>query len=202
MTKEDSSKIHNLSNYKLKNFGFNGITFYKFKFIDNNKILLLNNKAFLSIFSVDDVFIENIAKNINKNKIYRIDGMFFNVTNYRIINKQFIGNNFVLKTVDPISLTCKINNKFTQITYQNDKNKFIDLLLTNLNKKCNSNLKKDDIEIISAKQKYIQYKYNSSKKCTNAIIRIKCNADIINTLYYSGLGMLNSAGFGSFQILK
>lgn len=206
MDDEIRNELHKIVTKQIKPFVFSKLIFNEYKYVEGKKdtIVSSNNFCKIIISSVNDALIDSIKKNINCNICYQIGNLFFKVNKVVISDDKFTGDKFLVRTEEPILLTYfdKNGKHENHVTFKNNKDKFFELLVNNINRKCNSSLTKDSISINeeSVKEKLITYNKNSVKKCMLCEMTITCNSDIINHLYYNGIGMLNSGGFGMISV--
>lgn len=219
MSEELSLKIHNLPSKSIRPICFSSIMFNSKYYCGQNKIKLFNNekgdKAYFIVSSSDETIIDDIVNKleyyIKHPSFFKIDEMSFFITGYTFDECHLDGDTFKIKTIEPICLSFNLNpngsgkSKSKYVTYDEDPDKFNELLINNIYRKTGIYLNPSDIKVENYKRKCMAYRKNKeiihSKLATHCIMTIKCDKEVMHKLYYSGIGMLNSGGFGLFEIV-
>lgn len=191
---------------EVKPFTFSKIIFSKFSFTENNKIKVFNENACLEFSSTNDDVVNTLLKNLKSDKFYNIDNIVFSIKNIIINNNLYHGKVFHIKTDEPICVNTKTvnGNRTNEIFLSPDNADFLNVIVNNINRKCLSSLTSEDIYVVpnTVKKKYIEYKPNAKIISYLCEFVIKCEEHIINKLYYNGIGVKNSCGFGKFSIVE
>lgn len=199
-----AEEIH--TSKEVKPFTFSKIIFNKFSFTENNKIKVLNENACLEFSSTNDEVINAILKNLKSAKFYNISNIVFSIKNIITYDNLYHGNVFHIRTDEPICVNTKTvnGNKTNEVFLSPNDTDFLNVIVNNINRKCLSSLTSEDIYVVpnTIKKKYIEYKPNAKVISYLCEFVIKCDEHIINKLFYNGIGVKNSCGFGKISIIK
>lgn len=199
-----SKKFHDVSD--IKPFTFSKIIFDKYLFRPDHNIDVLSDSAHFIISSINDELIKSFCEHVVYEKFYEIDNIIFTISNIESFTAKVIGEQFHIKMKEPICINCKeiINNKTNEKYPDPSDPRFINALISNINRKCQSSLVINDIEIIQStmKKKKISYTKNGDIIGYMGEFKINCSEEVINYLFYNGIGVKNSCGFGLFEIIN
>lgn len=199
-----AKEIH--SSKEVKPFTFSKIIFSKFSFTEDNKIKVLNENAFIEFSSTNDDVVNTLLNNLKSDKFYNINNIVFSIRNIIINDNLYHGKVFHIRTDEPICVNTKtvIGDKTNEVFLSPNDNEFLNVIVNNINRKCLSSLTSEDIYVVpnTVKKKYIEYKPNAKVISYLCEFVIKCDEHVINKLYYNGIGVKNSCGFGKFSIVE
>ena len=163
-----------------------------------NGLSISSPKAYLNISSIHEDHILEIERKLNDNigKIYDIDNIKIRVLKIYNDNHIDFSNSMNFWTLSPVCVST-IDN--TEVSLLKTPEIFINSLKKNIINKYNIN---SDVEINidqkSIKQKSIAYK-DGHILAFLFNFNIKSDVDIIKKIYYNGLGIKNSIGFGMIR---
>lgn len=189
-------------NRGIKDFNFSNLISPKAKY-NKDGIHISQPRAYLNISSTDDDKINCIIEQLqNKSTIHKISNIDFRILSVYDDSINITGNHIKLRTTTPVCINTKTDDKERYVSLIEEKQLFLDNMKHNIKTKTGCS----DIEIIIA-DKNIQRK---SMKYKDGYItgylfdfEIKCeDANILNTIYYNGVGIKNALGFGFVDLIK
>lgn len=198
-------KYYNQKDTIMKNYAFS--TYYKQIQIDQEKIILKENKFELNVTTSDyetGIILYN-AFNQQKYKEYPLNNNKMILQNITMMpEKQITTEKITIKFQAPLCVRSRIDNKDYYYSYQSKE--FQDILKINIREQIKmTNISKDaidtfEIELINAKKVMIKF-YEKCLECSTGVFEISGKKELLTYLYQAGMGSKHSAGFGMFQII-
>jgi CRISPR-associated endoribonuclease Cas6 len=158
-------------------------------------------KAYLNISSLHEDHILAIERKLNNNpgKIYDVDNIKFRVLKIYNDNHVDFSDNMDFWTLSPVCVSFIANE---EVSLLNTPEIFINSLKKNIINKYNITSKLDiNIDMKSIKRKKVTYKDGHILSFLFNF-NIKGDVEIIKKIYYNGLGIKNSIGFGMIRKIK
>lgn len=201
---------HNKRKYKL--FTFSKLRCKKVPNIIGGRIILDKSINFV-LSSLNDDFIENISRNLFKNKLIMGNNLLkfhsLELINDDYLEKHIHKDKIMIKLISPIVIYSTDENRHT-VYYSPTDAEFRDKVYNNMLNKYKAFYNeeaKDKNFSIELSDNYDNYKA-VIEKYKNFLIKgyygtfnLKGSPDILKMAYYSGLGSKNSQGFGCFDII-
>lgn len=198
----NDNKLHDSKG--IKNFTFSNIFLEDYK-PTKSGYKLINNNGYVIFSSSNENIIKKLLENIEINKFYDLNNIFFKIKECKVNNDKLIENNFFLcEFITPCCITKPgekyekyINPKENALEYVNYMKKNIKNRLGYLHDSLEIMIIDETVKsrLITVKNTKIKgYKYNFILRCDDK--------NLINELFYSGIGGKCSQGFGMFNILK
>lgn len=173
-----------------------------------------DDKNMITFASLDEIVVGAFWDGCQKigDECLLIDNTIFSIKQiFPLRNIQYIGNQVMLRTISPITLTeryldeKKQKLKYRAILYDVNPKKWINTLELSLQRKTNE-LLNTDIEkpriILLNNEKTVAIKYkNGLVHATYLELKIKGDELAIKTALYNGIGIKSGLGFGLVTIL-
>lgn len=205
---ELSSSIHDdgeeYDNKKYKLFTFsriNGKAYY-----EDKKLTYKGNISF-EIRSAYDEMIDEIEKSINNSPFVLFNKKILKVINIKVSNHKIYENSIDIKMITPLSIH-KTDENDNTVYLRYDDEEFSKRVLENSLRKYASYTSENNDVYLSIKPIEVE---NKDKTVTtfkgtyvtaySGIYHLEGSIDLINFLYYVGIGDRNSQGFGMFKLI-
>lgn len=198
-------KYYNEKDTIIKNYSFS--TYFKQKSIQDEKIILEDNKLELNITTSDYETGIVLYNSFNKQKYKKYPLQDNSMTLQNIVmmaEKEITSEKITIKFQSPLCVRERKENKDYYYSYENDK--FEEIIKINIKEQLKiTDIKEDVINTftitpIRAKKVVIKF-YEKCLECSTGVFEISGDKELLRFLYQSGIGSRHSAGFGMFQII-
>ena len=203
---ELADEIHNIEGSEKKQFKFFCFTDLKGKYIIKDKNLCYQNRVAWEIRSCDDRIIDAIRNSLDTTDDILINNQKCRIVLYKESTHTYKTGTEIVKMDTP--MVYYITDRETGYsTYYNPLDReFLIGIVSNIKRKYKSFYDKEtdcDIKIeivkVSQKDKCVTKYKESMITAYYGIYKITASPEIMNFVYYTGLGAKNSMGFGSIK---
>jgi CRISPR-associated endoribonuclease Cas6 len=217
-----SNLLNDFNNKKIKDYSFSDLYFVRHKISDipvkltkdGEKLVLFNTKKIeLWFSSIDKVIINNLINKLENKKYLSIFNIILEYTGYEEhqVDSEKFKNKILFTTGTPVLLYNEKDGKKIQYSPTTDKTKTeINLDYLNLLKNNIKNLLKieKDFELniilktIKYKPQTFNFKSNNTQRFHSYMydFEIIANEEIMEKIYYSGMGNNKGLGFGFLKL--
>lgn len=161
--------------------------------------------CYWEIRSADDRVINAIKKAVAFSKVLPFNDGFFKIVSYSIEETKFIDNEVSFRLDTPATVYNTGDDGYVTY-YSPDQSEFVEKLISNIHKKyhafygreCCENI---DITVFSDEKDHcVTYYRDYVINSYYGRLRIKASAELLEFIYYTGLGAKNSMGFGTVSV--
>ena len=189
---------------------FRPFMFSRLKQLDGNSIynkeeksITYNGLVEFEIRSVEDYSIDIICAYLEQNQVVQIGWHMAEVIGYSVVQKRHFGKAHYIRMITPI--TVHVTSESGQsYFFKPDSEEFYNRIVLNAQKKFYVIAEKEAEfmiypEKVREQDRNVTSFHSARIEGYKGMYRIEGDGDIIDFLYYAGLGERNSQGFGMFE---
>lgn len=169
-----------------------------------NHTLIFHGNIRFEIRSADDYMIDLIEDSVSKNPYIRIDSAILSIVGYEVHAFVITADTVNIRMRTPVIARTTGEDKYVTY-YRPDQQMFYQLIYTNALKKYEF-VEHDDVPEfsmypikVSERDKVVAHYKDMVLTGWKGIYQLRGTSDLINFLYYTGLGERNGQGFGMFD---
>ena len=171
-----------------------------------NHILTFHGNIRFEIRAADDYMIDLIESAITENPYIRIDSAILPISGYEIHAATIIADTVNIRMRTPVIVRTTGEDNYVTY-YRPDQQMFYQLIYTNALKKYDFLEHDEDPEFsiypvkVSEHDKVVAHYKDMILTGWKGVYQLRGTSDLINFLYYTGLGERNGQGFGMFDFV-
>lgn len=202
---ELSDEIHNKPPGISKQFKFFCFTDIKGRYFIKDNNLIYTACVGWEIRSADDRIIDALCTSLKKNKTVVISDTVCDVISSEVSEKHFFSSEIIFKMNTPLLCYTTAENGYSTY-FSPDESTFCDGIKSNIRNKFKAFFgyePQNEIVFepirVSEKDKCVTKYKKSVITAYYGLYRLKADSNVINFIYYTGLGAKNSLGFGTAE---